>query len=233
MGVAAAGPEAGGATLSTISPLSTGRAAEIPLGATRAGESEEEFAAGQRRSGNGAALRQRPPRKRLRLRTAAAQAMARVVGEEARGASRTHFRQPSGGTSPSGASREGSSGTAMSWRQPDRETDEAARFSPVIRSGNQAKPQGRLEPKGPTGAERLRPEPSRKAPLPSPARTQPRKVGAGGDTSPHFCSGALSPPSLGFPGADAALRRAHPLAPGAAAAMFMPHLREARPCRDT
>ncbi len=104
------------------------------------------------------------------------QALERAIDEEARGESRTHFPQPSGGNGPSG-------------NRPRREPSKQQCFGGT-RIGDPAKShdfdgelvrepgaseRSRTEPEEPTGAERLRPEPSRESEASGPSGTRKRR----------------------------------------------------------
>ena len=135
--------------------------------------------------------RPRPPRKRrTSARMNARKRMERVEKEEARGASRTHFPGPSGGTGAFGRrNREGNPERQQCRkRNPDRKLIEVARFR---WSSGQGTERNRKESNGTQGTDR-----GRKAPAGTPPRESAsaltgsgrdlRKVGAGGNTSPHF-----------------------------------------------
>ena len=110
--------------------------------------------------------------------------------EEARGASRTHFSRSSGGTGAFGQRNREGKPERQQCREgnPDRRLIEVARFR--WRSG-QGTERDRKESIGNQGTDR-----GRKAPAGTPPKESAsaltgsgrdlRKVGAGGDTSPHF-----------------------------------------------
>lgn len=109
------------------------------------------------------------------------------------------FFNMSGGPSRKARIREGRSRGSDASRVAGSEVQRSRKTSEGGRSGNQASRQARLEPKGPTGAERLRPEPLRgeRSRL-HRFEWPPGKVGAGGNASPHFHIRPLPPSPLTF-----------------------------------
>jgi hypothetical protein len=116
--------------------------------------------------------------------------MERVEKEEVRGESRTHFPGPSGGTGAFGQRNREGNLERQQCREgnPDRKLIEVARFR---WSSGQGTERNRKESNGTQGTDR-----GRKAPAGTPPKESAsaltgsgrdlRKVGAGGDTSPHF-----------------------------------------------